>query len=208
MNPVVREYVSKGLFLGLWAYLSLVAPSWDVFGKIMIWVGGGLVAGYVAGIFLQLMRGYKPWTNPLGFAVLTLLDSSFFIYVGLIGGLGLGIVFNNDNAVSANGMHKYLGYFAVGGLLLGFLLYRLKGVRDVRWRFFLGIALAAAVIYFANYYITEVLRLDLEAQKRFALFLLVGLPFFYILTFCGEVEESEVEIAALCGALGVGLVPL
>jgi tetratricopeptide (TPR) repeat protein len=38
--------------------------------------------------------------------------------------------------------------------------------------------------------------------------ILAGLPFFYLLTFCGEAEESEVEIAALCAALGIGLFQL
>jgi tetratricopeptide (TPR) repeat protein len=35
--------------------------------------------------------------------------------------------------------------------------------------------------------------------------LLLGLPFFYVLTLTGEAEESEVEIAALCAALAIGL---
>jgi tetratricopeptide (TPR) repeat protein len=35
--------------------------------------------------------------------------------------------------------------------------------------------------------------------------LLAGLPFFYLLMVCGETDESEVEVAALCAALGFGL---
>ena len=35
--------------------------------------------------------------------------------------------------------------------------------------------------------------------------MLLGIPLFYVLTFAGMVEESEVEIAAICAALGIGL---
>jgi len=38
-----------------------------------------------------------------------------------------------------------------------------------------------------------------------AYLLLLGIPGFYLLTFAGMVEESEIEIAAICSALGVGM---
>ena len=46
MNPVLREYVLKGLFLGLWAWLGLVqdpaAPDWPRLVRVLAWIGGGL----------------------------------------------------------------------------------------------------------------------------------------------------------------------
>src|SRR5262249_14807386 len=46
----------------------------------------------------------------------------------------------------------------------------------------------------------------LEAKGRtLGTFILLGLPFFYLLTFAGEAEESEVEVAAWCAALTLGI---
>jgi hypothetical protein len=221
MNTAMLEYIAKGVFLGLWAYLALLRPDWATFGRVMAWTGGGLALGLVAGGVLQFLRGYRPRANPLGFLLLVLLDSSYFIYLGLIGGLGLGIVLADPEPVAtadaigglvggagaapAARVGEWLGYFAVGGAVLGFLLYRLTQVRDWTWRFGLGLVFAAAVVYFAIYYVQEVLALPPDGQQRFAAYLLIGLPLFYLLTFCGETDESEVEVAALCAGLAVGL---
>src|SRR5262249_42102648 len=39
----------------------------------------------------------------------------------------------------------------------------------------------------------------------FGIRLLLGIPVFYLLTFAGAAEESEVEIASICAALGLGI---
>src|SRR5262249_39280860 len=39
----------------------------------------------------------------------------------------------------------------------------------------------------------------------FGALVLMGIPLFYLLTFAGMAEETEIEIAAICGALGLGL---
>ena len=46
-----------------------------------------------------------------------------------------------------------------------------------------------------------------KRDRRFLIgvLLLLGIPGFYLLTFAGLVEESEIEIAAMCAALGIGL---
>ena len=46
------------------------------------------------------------------------------------------------------------------------------------------------------------------STRQSALVLLAGLPFFYLLVFSSETEESEVEIACLCAVLGVSLYQL
>jgi tetratricopeptide (TPR) repeat protein len=230
MNAVVREYIAKGVFLGLWAYLALTQPGWDAFGRVVAWTAGGLAAGLVAGAVFQVLRGYRPLANPAGFLLLVLLDSPFFIYLGLVGGLAIGLVINEPTeaasapaswlgymalvggaamhsapASAASAVANWLGYFTIGGAILGFGFYQLANIRDRFWRLLLGVALGAAIIYLAIHYIQAVLNFSDEAQRQFAIYLLIGLPFFYVLTFCGEVEESEVEIAALCAGLGIGL---
>jgi hypothetical protein len=218
MTSIQREYILKGVFLGLWAYLALLLPGWDSFGRVVAWTAGGLVLGLIAGAILQVMRGYKPQANPGGFLLLVLLDSSFVIYVGVVGGLAVGLLTERPpeldpdalraltgGTATAYPIRDWLGYFAIGGALLGYGFYQLTQVRQWVWRFGLGVGVGAAAVYLAVHYIQVGLALPPTAQERFAAYLLIGLPFFYVLTFCGEADESEVEVAALCAALGVGL---
>ena len=48
----------------------------------------------------------------------------------------------------------------------------------------------------------------IENQTVFGVFLLLGLPIFYLLTFAGQEEETEIEVAAMCATLGLGLTGL
>ncbi|OWK47303.1 tetratricopeptide repeat protein [Fimbriiglobus ruber] len=223
MNAVLREYILKGVFLGLWAYLALLRPDWADVGRVMLWAGGGFAIGFVAGAVVQVLRGYRPLANLPGFLLLVLLDSSFFIYLGLIGGVAAGVLLyvapevpeaNEALAAVAGGPAQvaslpgrdWLGWCALAGAVLGLLLYRLRQVNDRFWRLGLGLVLGAAIVYFAITYLGQYPPFaTAEAQQVFARVLLLGLPFFYLLTFCGEAEESEVEIAALCAGLGIGL---
>ena len=205
MNAVLREYLAKGVFLGLWAYLALIQPDWATFTRIVIWGVVGFVLGYVAGFTQQILRGYKPTANLPGFLLLVLLDSPYFIYIGLIGGIGLGIGLETDPPDG----REWLGYCGLGGALLGFGLFQLRQVRDWFWRFGLGIVVGGILTYLVIHYIDMVPALSGNAaQRQFGIYLLIGLPFFYLLTFCGEAEESEVEIAAICAAGGIGLFSL
>ena len=196
---MLREYLVKGLFLGLWAYLALVQPNSAGFAQVLIWAAGGLGLGLVAGAGLQLARGYRPAANPGGFLLLTLLDSSYFVYAGLVGSTTIGILVERP---AASPVRDWLAYFALGGSVLGVGFYQLSRVKDWFWRFGLGLLVGGLLVYLAVHYVELVGAVD---QRTFALYLLAGLPFFYVLTFCGEADESEVEIAALCATLGIGL---
>ena len=46
---------------------------------------------------------------------------------------------------------------------------------------------------------------DLKDPFLFAVQLLLGLPLFYLLTFAGHEEETEVEIGAMCATISVAL---
>jgi hypothetical protein len=209
MPPILREYLLKGVFLGLWSYLALAlpphAPDWSRFGVILAFAAGGLALGLLLGAVWQIRRGFKPSTNPKAFPLVVLLESPYWIYGGLIGGLALGLVSQID-VRSEDPVTGWLAYFVIGGAVLGYGFHQLTQVRDWLWRFLFGAVIGAALVYLAIDYLEAWGGLkDLSGKRNFAIVLLAGLPFFYLLTFCGEAEESEVEIAAICAALGVGL---
>jgi len=110
----------------------------------------------------------------------------------------------------------WLGFCAVGGAVLGFALYRMRQMQDTQYRFFIGLGVAVLMVYLASEYILEIkdksdpsklvpLFESPEARFNLGIYLLLGLPFFYLLTFSGEAEESEVEIMTFCATLGVAL---
>ena len=99
----------------------------------------------------------------------------------------------------------WLTYCILAGILLGFALYRFR-LFDDRRRFWVGLGVAAAMIYIAGEKVKDVPGLDnSDARFNLGLYILLGLPFFYLLTFCGDAEESEVEIMTFCGMLGIAL---
>ena len=206
MNAVLREYILKGVFVGLWAYLALVQPDWTAFSHVVGLGAGGLTLGLLAGAVQQILRGYRPQSNPMGFLLLVLLDSPFFIYLGLVGGVAIGTLLERPTPDAANPARDWLGYCVIAGALLGYGFHQLTQVKDALWRFVLGFIVGGSLVYLAITYLNELPAFsELAAQKQFAVYILLGLPFFYVLTFCGEADESEVEIAALCAGLGIGL---
>ena len=208
MGGISYEYVLKGLFLGLWAYLALLLPDSAAFARVIAWTAGGLGVGLVAGMVLQVLRGYKPTANLPGFLLLALIDSPFFIYLGVIGGLAAGMFLETDLKLPPDPVTgdrpTWIGYFAVGGAILGYGFHQLRAVKDWKYRFGLGAVVGAIIIYLAISYLGQIPAFTgADAQRGFAVHLLLGLPFFYLLTFCSEADESEAEIMALCAGLGV-----
>ncbi len=230
MTPWHRnEYILKGVFLGLWIFFALQVPAdpkaaWIDIAWVVGWVCAGLFVGLAAATMLQVSRGLRPWHNWLAFPLLVLLESPTFVYGGIISGLVIGVLSGTPGAEQWAGplagtfgltfdqiKHQppagdWLGYCAFGGAILGFALYRFRQVEDRRWRFWAGLIAAAVLVYLASEYISRVPGLDNPASRfNLGVYILLGLPFFYLLTFCGEAEESEVEIMTFCVALGVGL---
>ncbi len=202
MNAVLREYLLKGVFLGLWAYLALTLPPADAFGRVLAWGAGGLVLALTVGAMVQVRRGYRPGRNLAGFALLVLLDSPYVIYLGLVGGFAVGTFVETD----APDGREWLLYAVAGGAVLGYGLSQLRLVPDRVWRTTLGLIVGGLLTYLAVEFVPGVPALaSAQSQWQFAVYLLAGLPFFYLLTFCGEAEESEAEVAALFAVLGAGL---
>jgi tetratricopeptide (TPR) repeat protein len=235
MTPWHRnEYILKGVFLGLWVFVALqVAVDRDAVRVdlpwVLAWVAAGLAVGLVLGTALQIRRGLRPTQNWAAFPLLVLLESPTFVYGGIVLGLAAGVLsgrefsqpwagpiagwfgltFDDIKHIRSDDMSKpgdWLGYCAVGGALLGYGLYRFRQVEDPRWRFGMGLGVAALMVYLAGEYVAKIPGFsDPTARFNLGVYILLGLPFFYLLTFCGEAEESEAEIMTLCAALGVAL---
>ncbi len=234
MRSALFEYALKGLFLSLWAYLVAAHPNWGTVGTVLLWTLAGTGVGFLLGCGQQILRGYNPLRNPPGFLLLALLDSPFLIYLGVVGGLGLGLVLNatpptppsveqlDALATFGGGLTAIppprlpdfaLIYFAVAGLIGGMsfaLVRRLRpGLPRLLAGALLGVALVSLGFYGGSFLpLFEPEGTSAEAvgfMRLIGTLLLAGLPFFYLLTVCGETDESEVEIAALCAALGLGL---
>jgi tetratricopeptide (TPR) repeat protein len=201
MRSALFEYALKGLYLALWAYLVLLHPTWSTIGSVLAYMALGTAVGLVLEVGQQLLRGFRPFRNLPGFLLLVLLDSPYFIYLGTVGGLAVGLTAVNDPPPERE---YWLIYFAIGGILLGLIFAQLRRLKTPVARVvvggLMGVALVAGCLLGAE----QIPNFDIQNRDLGGI-LLVGLPFFYLLVFCGETEESEIEIAALCAALGVGL---
>lgn len=228
MRSALFEYALKGLYLSLWAFLVVAHPDWVIIGKVLVWTLAGTGVGFLAGCVQQLLRGYKPLRHPLGFLLLVLLDSPYLMYLGIIGGLGLGLGLETpilpapappDGAtpdpatVAPVPQDNWVLYFAIAGLIGGMCFAFVKRVPPGLPRQVVGGVVGAVLVWGAIAGATELKLFNPEsvtpettaAMRQLGAMLLAGLPFFYLLTICGETEESEVEIACLCAAFGLGL---
>jgi tetratricopeptide (TPR) repeat protein len=209
--PWVLGWMTAGLVLGLVGGTALqvrrgVRPwqNWKAFPLLVLlesptFIYGGVVFGLAAGV-LSGREFAEPWAGPVaGLFGLTFDDIKH----------AQSTAFPDDDPRKGNLPGDWLGYCAVAGALLGFGLYRLRQVADLWWRFGVGLGLGAALIYLGGEYANRLPGLagpeGADARFNLGVYILIGLPFFYLLTFCGEAEESEVEIMALCAGLGVAL---
>ncbi len=209
----VVGWVGAGLVVGLLAG-SLLQMSrglrpwhnWLAFPLLVLlesptFVYGGIIGGLFVAV-LSGTPGAEPWAGPLAEV--------------------FGLSFDDIRHTTSRGLPDddprrgrlpgdWLGYCAAGGALLGFALDRFRRIRDARQRFVAGLALAAVAVYLVGKFVTSETTLSLpslsdpSARFNLGLYLLLGLPFFYLLTFCGEAEESEAEVLALCATLGASL---
>ncbi|HEY7157650.1 MAG TPA: tetratricopeptide repeat protein, partial [Gemmataceae bacterium] len=60
-------------------------------------------------------------------------------------------------------------------------------------------------LYWFGLFGTLAQRHTLDDPSVFAVQILLSIPFFYLLTFAGHEEESEIEIGVMCASLGLGL---
>jgi tetratricopeptide (TPR) repeat protein len=230
MRWLKSEYLLKGLFLGALLFaayqeatppdLETPAPGWPALGQVTLLMLAGLVGGLVLAAVRKLREGYKINGRIVAFVVFLLLESPGLVYTGILVGLIAG-AYTLGVGQRAEDTRLWIT-MAFGGVALGLIF---SSLRDVRHRLArLGLSLLLAVVLGGGALLwlgqlqhlipsesvpswlkspfPEGVKPNLEV---FAVQILLGIPFFYLLTFSGHEEESEVEIGAICAVLGVAL---
>lgn len=194
------EYILKGVYLGLLVVVALHEPRWADIGLVV----GGTFLGLAVALGWLAVRKIREGTavagRTLGFFLFLLLENPRTVFTGILGGLTAGtylVVRESDD-------WGLVFYPILGGVVLGLALYAVRRLRDVRRRNMLGLALAVAIVGGAAAALWQYPFPPSQLTMAGALILL-GIPGFYLLTFASLEEETEVEIAAICGAFGVGL---
>jgi tetratricopeptide (TPR) repeat protein len=195
------EFLLKGMYLGLLLMVALHGPGWAELAWVGVFTVGGLFLSLTAGAWQKWREGYRPRGRPFSYLLFLLLENPGIVYTGLVAGLALGAYTTFKDRANE------LDLYAVGGgAALGVVLYFLRTVGSRQARMWLGLALAAALVGAAWYVQFEYSTMfTAEQLQMIPVLLLAGIPGFYLLTFASLVEESEVEIAAICAALGVAL---
>jgi tetratricopeptide (TPR) repeat protein len=226
MRWLQTEYLLKGVYLGLVLYAALqeaALPSpegWQALGLSALFTLVGLVLALLFAGVLKLRQGYHINGKFVAFTLFLLLESPTLAYGGILGGALASIAYNYSvlGTLAADQLPTLdaLRVPVLGGAALaGFAFGLLHQVKHQLARAALIIALAGGIlaaglswlgavnISFLGEHVQP--YLGLKDTAVFAAGLLVGVPFFYLLTFAGQEEESEVEIGAMCLTLGVSL---
>jgi tetratricopeptide (TPR) repeat protein len=202
MRWLFSEFILKGIYLGLLLFVALKAPpDWQATGQVAALTVGGFLIGLGIAAAGKLREGYTVKGRLPAFILFLLLESPRLIYAGLILGLTAGafsVLQSTDNS--------WLSACVGGGAALGVVFWLLRHLANKWLRLGLCLTLAIALVggALASYHYFNELFQDPEVLTMFGVRLLLGIPLFYLLTFAGLAEESEVEIAAICAALGLG----
>jgi tetratricopeptide (TPR) repeat protein len=209
------EFILKGIYLGLLLFCALVLREpdwWKEIAQLAVCTFGTLALFLAVAAFRKLREGYRVQGRYPTFVLFLLLENPGMVFVGVLLGMMLGAFsllegpsfFGAANTHDLENEGALLLWYVLGGAGVGAvfdILYDAPSLQARRWYGLgLGVALAAAGIY-----LLPTLMAPDQPRVMFATLLLLGIPLFYILTLASLTEESEVEIAAICAALGVSL---
>ena len=201
MPRLLSEYILKGVYLGVLLFAALGDPSPRATVQLALFVGGGLVVALTVAAVQTLREGFRVKGRLLAFLLFLLLESPGLVYAGIILGLLLGAY-----SIHQRESDGWLALAAACGGALGVFFWLIRQISH-RWirltvSLLLAVALAAGGLFWLS--LEPSWLQSPESQTAFALRLLLGIALFYLLTFAGAAEESEIEIAGICAAVGVG----
>ena len=211
-NWLPLEYLGKGVALGLVGYMGFQALFAAT--SIQPWQGlaffGLAGLGLVAALLSAAWRWLPQWQQVRGrflpFLLMLLLENPVRLYAGILGGLLAGAVI--ATALAGWDWLYLLGAIA-SGAALGAAFFALERLEN-RWLRSGSVLTLIALIAFGLFFWlqSQTAGIDVERQDTFALYLLLAIPILYLLTLAGLAEETEVEIGAMCLALGLALAVL
>jgi tetratricopeptide (TPR) repeat protein len=214
MRWLQTEYLLKGVYLGLVLYAALqqaASPqySWDALARVNLLALGGLALALIVSGAAKVRQGYHVRGRLLIFTLFLLLESPTLVYAGILGGTLGGIAWVNQLLGSQQQLQELFLPTLGGGALAGLAFGALRQVRHRLTRIGLILALAAGLVggllYWFGTFGDLAQKHRLDDQTVFAVQILLSIPFFYLLTFAGHEEESEIEIGLMCANLGLGL---
>ncbi len=199
------EFLLKGVYLGLLVMIACLLPTWEEGALIALFTLVGLTLFLTVAGYRKIREGYRVRGRWLGFIVFLLLENPGMVYAGMLVGLSCGAMWTfkwwRDADIPLDALWPVLGGAALGGVF-----YALRNVRQPMYRFGIGLGLIAALVGGAvALFCFEPELFQQDKQAMIGTLLLFGLPGFYLLTFAGLVEESEIEVGAICAALGISL---
>src|SRR5262245_674753 len=221
------EYLLKGVYLGLvlLAALALGTIPDDAEGLAregLLRVNLATLAGFALAMLVAAAMRFREALRARGrfvtFVLFLLLESPTLAYLGILAGTVCGLYLLRESLLVLDPEKRQVleGLFVPvlgGAAVAGFAFGLLRKVRHRLARVVLILALAGGLVGMVLSWLGLVdLKLFgasstyvLENTTPFAIQILLGIPFFYLLTFSGHEEESEVEIGVMTGLLGLGL---
>jgi tetratricopeptide (TPR) repeat protein len=218
MRLLQTEYLLKGVYLGLILFAALhlagVPAGAETTGALLrvnVATLAGLVAALAVASLLRIRESLRLGAKPLTFVFFLLLENPTLAYLGILGGTLGGIYLLREllgELAHQSQFGPIVGVSAAVGLAFGML----RQVRHRLARMGLIAVLAGGLVTaglswlgVAQFAFLPIEPLLIDNSRAFAWQLLLAIPFFYLLTFAGHEEESEVEIGIVCAMLGLGL---
>jgi tetratricopeptide (TPR) repeat protein len=214
MRWLQTEYLLKGVYLGLVLYAALQQAAtpqygWDALARVNLLALGGLVLALIAAGLAKVREGYRVRGRLLIFTLFLLLESPTLVYAGILGGTFAGIIWVRQLLGEQPRLNELflpaLGGGAIAGLAFGSLRQVRHRLTRIGLILALAVGLAGGLLYWLGQFGDLAQKHHLDDQTVFAVQILLSIPFFYLLTFAGHEEESEIEIGLMCANLGLGL---
>ena len=214
MRWLQTESILKGVFLGLTLYAALYqadfppdAAGWQRFAWVNLSAVVGLLIALLIAAAMKLREGFRVRGKFHLFLLFLLLESSWLVYLGVLAGTIFGLCWIHD---PAKGWDDPLLLPVVGGgAVLGVVFCVIRQVRRklerLTYCLVMGAVVAGGLLFWLGQFGDYGQKHHLLNETIFATQILAGMALFYVLTFAGREDETEVESAAMCAGLAVSL---
>jgi tetratricopeptide (TPR) repeat protein len=211
MRWLPTEFILKGLYLGLLVFVGIrltmpmtetetTADWWRNVGCVALCAGAGLVLCLGAAAVRKLSQGYRVRGRLLPFLLFLVLENPTLVYASVLLGMAGGAFWIIQDKEESQQYYWVIG----AGAVLGYAFYSLRQTQ-AKSRIWFGLVMMILIYVVMAWALGQYPNWLKDQRWMIGILMLLGLPLFYLLTLCGQAEESEIEVAALCGGLAVAL---